>query len=124
MLAKEDQQSPAQKTTTWTNLEGGLAGGARGVARLLAAQLARLRLGVVGALRALARLEAVRQADGAGALLQGEGQRAECYDKSYNTHTIRSAEERAVLYNVHRGRRRNCGEAASIYDIHIEGGGG
>ena len=60
-------------------LEGGAAGGALGVAGLLAAQLARLGLRVVGALRALARLQAVRQADGAGALLQVEIW-TECYN--------------------------------------------
>ena len=49
-------------------LEGGAAGAV--LARLLAAQLARLRVGVVGALRALARLHAVRKADRASALLK------------------------------------------------------
>ena len=55
-----------------THLEGRLAGLALGVARLLAAELAGLGLGVVGALRALARLQPVRQADRASALLQGK----------------------------------------------------
>ena len=49
-----------------TQLEGGDAGPV--LARLLAAQLARLGLGVAGCPLALARLHAVGQADGAGAL--------------------------------------------------------
>ena len=76
-------------------LEGGPARRALGVARLLAAQLAGLGLRVVGALRALARLEAVRQADGAGALLEWmEG-------KNVRINHIYAA---VALCNVHRVR--------------------
>ena len=60
-------------STAKSHLEGRLAGVSLGVARLLAAELAGLGLGVVGALRALARLQPVRQAYRPRALLQKEG---------------------------------------------------